>query len=116
MRDLSTCFYDRLSVDEMSQAMRTASEVTPKHRHAKSLYETHHKASKIVVLERNMTTILSFAQLEDTPLLEAAKRLAREERHATAALLRALMEIDTRRLYPGQGCASMFTYCTKVLH
>ena len=28
----------------------------------------------------------------------------------------ALMEIDTRRLYLGEGCASMFSYCTRVLH
>ena len=39
-----------------------------------------------------------------------------EEHLATAALLRALMEIDTRRLYLGEGCASMFSYCTQVLH
>ena len=33
-----------------------------------------------------------------------------------AALLRALMEIDTRRPDLGEGCASMFSYCTPVLH
>ena len=55
-------------------------------------------------------------KLDDRPLLDAAKRLATEERHATAALLRALMEIDGRRLYLGEGCASMFAYCTQVLH
>ena len=26
------------------------------------------------------------------------------------------MEIDSRRLYLGEGCASMFVYCTQVLH
>ena len=26
------------------------------------------------------------------------------------------MEIDSRRLYLGEGCASMFSYCTQVLH
>jgi len=26
------------------------------------------------------------------------------------------MEIDSRRLYLGEGCASMFVYCTRVLH
>ena len=57
-----------------------------------------------------------FAKLEDRALLDAAKRLAADERHATATLLRALMEIDTRRLYLGEGCASMFVYCTQVLH
>jgi hypothetical protein len=63
-----------------------------------------------------MTTTHSLADLADRPLLETAKRLATEERHATVALLRALSEIDSRRLYLGEGCASMFTYCTQVLH
>jgi 5-methylcytosine-specific restriction endonuclease McrA len=54
--------------------------------------------------------------LDDQSLLEGARRLALEERRATAALLRALMEIDSRRLYLGQGCASMFAYCTQMLH
>jgi hypothetical protein len=54
--------------------------------------------------------------LDDQSLLDAAMRLATEERRATAVLLRALMEIDSRRLYLGQGCASMFGYCTRVLH
>ncbi|MEO5895612.1 MAG: hypothetical protein ABIS06_07915 [Vicinamibacterales bacterium] len=26
------------------------------------------------------------------------------------------MELDHRRLYLGQGCASMFVYCTQLLH
>ena len=57
-----------------------------------------------------------FASMEDRALLDAAKRLVIEEHLATAALLRALMEIDARRLYLGEGCASMFSYCTQVLH
>ena len=57
-----------------------------------------------------------FTSMEDRALLDAAKRLVIEEHLATAALLRALMEIDTRRLYLGEGCASMFSYCTQVLH
>ena len=57
-----------------------------------------------------------FSSLEDRALLDAAKHLVIEEHLATAALLRALMEIDTRRLYLGEGCASMFSYCTQVLH
>jgi hypothetical protein len=64
-----------------------------------------------------MTTINdTLTTLADRPLLDEAKRLAAHERRATAALLRALMEIDSRRLYLGEGCASMFTYCTQVLH
>ena len=57
-----------------------------------------------------------FASMEDRALLDAARHLVIEEHLAAAALLRALMEIDARRLYLGEGCASMFTYCTQVLH
>ena len=63
-----------------------------------------------------MTTSSRFTDLDDHALLDAAKRLATDERRATAALLRAIMEIDRRRLYLGEGCASMFAYCTQVLH
>jgi hypothetical protein len=31
-------------------------------------------------------------------------------------LLRSLIELDTRRLYLREGCSSLFTYCTQVLH
>lgn len=63
-----------------------------------------------------MTTKHYLADLADRPLLETAQRLAREERQATVALLRALAEIDRRRLYLGEGYSSMFTYCTHALH
>ena len=63
-----------------------------------------------------LTNDMSFAQLADRPLLDAAKQLAADERRASATLLRALVEIDSRRLYLGEGCASMFVYCTRVLH
>ena len=69
------------------------------------------------MIEKDMlTNDIPFAHLDDRPLLDAAKRLASNERHATATFLRALMEIDSRRLYLGEGCASMFAYCTQVLH
>lgn len=59
----------------------------------------------------DMTTNANeFATMPDQSLLAAAKHLASEERCATAALVRALMEIDSRRLYLGEGCASMFSY------
>ena len=75
------------------------------------------RAPKTLMVEERMTTNnIVLATLDDTSLLDAAKRLATEERRATAALLRALREIDSRRLYLGQGCASMFAYCTQVLH
>ena len=63
-----------------------------------------------------LTNDMSFAHVEDRPLLDAAQRLAAGERRATAILLRALLEIDRRRLYLGEGCASMFAYCTRMLH
>jgi hypothetical protein len=31
-------------------------------------------------------------------------------------LIRALIELDARRLYLREGCSSLFTYCTQVLH
>jgi hypothetical protein len=73
--------------------------------------------AKNSVLQEEMTTPNAMLRdVDDRSLLDAAQRLAAEERRATAALLRALMEIDKRRLYLGEGCASMFTYCTQVLH
>ena len=63
-----------------------------------------------------VTSARMFTSMEDRALLNAVKQLVIEEHLATAALLRALMEIDTRRLYLGEGCASMFSYCTQVLH
>jgi hypothetical protein len=38
------------------------------------------------------------------------------ERGATAALVRALMELDARQPYLAEGCSSLFAYCTQVLH
>src|SRR5688572_9132045 len=58
----------------------------------------------------------SFAQHSDDELLTAVKRLAAAERHATAALILALIELDARRLYLGEGYSSLFTYCTQALH
>src|SRR5687768_3833033 len=58
----------------------------------------------------------SFSEPSDEQLLAAVKRLAATERRATAALIRSLMELDARRLYLSEGCSSLFTYCTQVLH
>ena len=85
--------------------------------HLQSRTHAQPKRFKKRVIEVCMTTMdTSFRDPADHPLLDAAKRLAAEERRATAALLRALMEIDDRRLYLGEGCSSMFAYCTQVLH
>jgi 5-methylcytosine-specific restriction endonuclease McrA len=76
----------------------------------------HSDALKIVMLERNMTTIDSLTHLSDNELIARVKVLANDERLATVALIASLMEFDARRLYLGEGCSSLFTYCTQVLH
>ena len=58
----------------------------------------------------------SFTKFSDDELIAETNRLAKVERRATAALIRALMEIDARRLYLAQSCGSLFKYCTDVLH
>jgi hypothetical protein len=55
-------------------------------------------------------------RLSDDELLNEVMRLAGDERSATARLIAALVEIDARRLYLGQGCSSLFVYCTRVLY
>jgi hypothetical protein len=55
------------------------------------------------------------ASLSDDDLLSRVKHLAQRERQVTAALVAHLSELDRRRLYLGEGCSSMFTYCTQVL-
>ncbi|MBI3975693.1 MAG: hypothetical protein HY334_04805, partial [Armatimonadetes bacterium] len=55
-------------------------------------------------------------QLSNQELLAQVKHLAQHERKATAALVAHLAELDERRLYLAEGCSSLFTYCTQVLH
>jgi hypothetical protein len=54
--------------------------------------------------------------MSDHELLAATSQAAGDERRITAELLSLLAEVDTRRLYLGEGCSSLFTYCTQVLH
>jgi 5-methylcytosine-specific restriction endonuclease McrA len=63
-----------------------------------------------------MTNLSSFVDLSDQQLLIDVARLAACERRTTAALIASLAEFDARRLYLGQGCSSLFTYCTQVLY
>ena len=63
-----------------------------------------------------MTTIESPTQLADAELLAHVARAAMQERAATVRLIALLAELDTRRLYLGQGYSSLFTYCTQALH
>jgi 5-methylcytosine-specific restriction endonuclease McrA len=61
-------------------------------------------------------SLLIHDHLSDVELVAEVQRLAGCESHATAHLIAALAELDARQLYLGQGCSSMFTYCTQVLH
>ena len=63
-----------------------------------------------------MKPVPSFTTLTDDDLLHQAHRLACDEREATAALIACLAEVDARRLYLGEGCSSLFAWCTDVLH
>src|SRR3989304_721515 len=58
----------------------------------------------------------SVVHLSDEALVARVKHLAAREREATCALIAHLAELDERRLYLAEGCASLFTYCTQVLH
>jgi hypothetical protein len=62
------------------------------------------------------TQLASIAALSDTRLLAQVKHLAQHEREATATLVAHLAVLDERRLYLGEGCSSLFAYCTKILH
>ena len=59
---------------------------------------------------------LNHATLPDPDLLLEVRRLAVQERKAKAQLIAVLGELDARRLYLAEGCSSLFTYCTQVLH
>jgi 5-methylcytosine-specific restriction endonuclease McrA len=54
--------------------------------------------------------------LSDHDLLVELERAASVERQATARLIALLMEVDSRKLYTGQGYSSLFTYCVQKLH
>ncbi len=56
------------------------------------------------------------ADLPDDHLLIELRRSVAAERSATTRLIELLAEVDTRRLYLAEGCSSLFTYCTDVLH
>jgi len=58
----------------------------------------------------------SLADLSDDALVTRVAMLVQTERRATTEVIVALAEFDRRKLYLGQGCSSLFTYCTQVLH
>jgi hypothetical protein len=57
----------------------------------------------------------SLAKLSDKEVVSEVKRLARNEAESTAALVALLAEFDARSLYLGEGCSSIYTYCTRIL-
>ena len=63
-----------------------------------------------------MSNNASLTRLTDDELLSHVAAVRGDERAATGRLVAALAELDRRKLYLGQGCSSLFTYCTQVLH
>jgi len=63
-----------------------------------------------------MIEFSSIGQLSDRELLAHVHGAVGRERDATVQLIALLMELDARRLYLAEGCASLFAYCTQVLH
>ena len=59
---------------------------------------------------------MNIARLSNDQLIAETKTAAFDERRATVHLIALLAECDARKLYLGQGCASLFAYCTDVLH
>ena len=54
-------------------------------------------------------------RLSDGELIAEVKSASANERASTARLISLLAEFDERRLFLGEGCSSLFTYCTRVL-
>jgi hypothetical protein len=57
----------------------------------------------------------AISSLTDRDLLDRMPVLVRKERRASADVIEHLVEIDRRRLFLGQACSSLFTYCTELL-
>jgi 5-methylcytosine-specific restriction endonuclease McrA len=60
--------------------------------------------------------LFMFAALADAQLLEEVHTLVARHRDITAALIAALAELDSRKLYLAEGFCSLYTYCTEHLH
>jgi hypothetical protein len=61
-----------------------------------------------------MTSPSSPSDLSDRDLLAEVERAVPCEREANARLIALLMELDSRKLYAGQGYASLFAYCVHL--
>ena len=69
----------------------------------------------MTMVYRCMTHETSFTTLSDQDLIVEARRLAANERTATATLIACLAELDAR-LHLGMGYSSLHDYCAKALH
>ena len=70
----------------------------------------------MTTMSPNARDLSAPGQLSDQELLARVQVAAQAERQATAELIVLLIELDSRRLYLGEGFSSLFTYCTQVLH
>jgi hypothetical protein len=61
-------------------------------------------------------TTFQIETMSDQTLLDEVVRTAATDRATTVRLVALLEAVDARGLYKGLGCASMFVYCTAVLH
>lgn len=64
----------------------------------------------------NPKMLSSVVYLSNDELLARVKHLAEREREVIASLIAHLAELDERRLYLAEGCSSLFSYCTQILH
>jgi hypothetical protein len=80
-----------------------------------AISQTSHVAA-VRLAPKLMTTSRSIKTLSDRELLAEVERLVAGERQATARVVASLSELDARRLYLGEGCSCLFTYCTQVLN
>lgn len=74
------------------------------------------RKSDAYIVGMPITTAPALTHLSDLDLVATVTRLVAREHDATADLIAALAEFDARRLYLGDGCASLFTYCIERLH
>lgn len=58
----------------------------------------------------------TLTRLSDSDLLLRTQEAVSHERGATASLVAHLIEIERRNLHLSEGCSSLFSYCTRILH
>ena len=63
-----------------------------------------------------MTNKLQLKSISDDDLLRRLSKLLRQSRRVESELVAHIGEVDSRRLFAGEACPSMFAYCTDVLH